>query len=278
MTSQAGIIETNMEFANIPGTELKVSRVAIGTWAIGGWMWGGTDEAESIATIRAALEHGINIIDTANVYGRGAAETFLGEALQGRPDVRLGVQNVHWEKGGAFTGETSVAMAADAGAALVLVGHSERRWVFGETVEQTVEKVRAVLAAGLVPVLCVGEQLDERRAGRAEAVVAAQLAPVLEVVPLSAARSLVVAYEPVWAIGTGVNATPADAGAMHRFVRARLEEAYGGETAAAIPILYGGSVKPDNARELLAEPGVDGVLVGGASLDPAGFAAICAAV
>ncbi|HYJ79323.1 MAG TPA: triose-phosphate isomerase [Longimicrobiaceae bacterium] len=200
------------------------------------------------------------------------------EALQGRPDVRLGVQNVHWEAGGAFTGETAAPMAADAGAALVLVGHSERRWVFGETVAETVDKVRAVLRAGLVPVLCVGERLDERRAGRAEAVVAAQLQPVLEAVPLAAARSLVVAYEPVWAIGTGVVATPDDAGAMHRFVRSRLEAAYGGETAAAIPILYGGSVKPDNARELLTEPGVDGVLVGGASLDPAGFAAICAAV
>jgi triosephosphate isomerase len=200
------------------------------------------------------------------------------EAVQGRPDVRLGVQNVHWEAGGAFTGETSVSIAADAGAQLVLVGHSERRWVFGETIEDTVKKVRAVLDAGLVPVLCVGEKIEERRAGRQDDVVAEQLRPVLDAVSRDEARSLVIAYEPVWAIGTGVNATPDDAGAMHRFVRERLVEKYGGDVAEAVPILYGGSVKPDNAAELLAVDGVDGVLVGGASLDPRGFAAICAAV
>ena len=200
------------------------------------------------------------------------------EALQGRADVRLGVQNVYWEKGGAYTGEISAGMAADAGAELVLVGHSERRWVFGETIEETVKKVRAVLDAGLVPVLCVGEKIEERRAGRAEDVVEAQLTAVLRTLSSDDARSLVVAYEPVWAIGTGVNATPADAGAMHGYVRRELAAAYGREIAAAVPILYGGSVKPDNAAELLAVEGVDGVLVGGASLDPHGFAQICGAV
>jgi triosephosphate isomerase len=200
------------------------------------------------------------------------------EAVRGRADVRLGVQNVHWEAGGAFTGETSVAMAADAGAELALVGHSERRWVFGETIDDTVKKVRAVLDGGLVPVLCVGEKIEERRAGRADAVVASQLHPVLEAVSLDEARSLVVAYEPVWAIGTGVNATPDDAGAMHRFVRAELAARYGHETAEGIPVLYGGSVKPDNAAALLSVDAVDGVLVGGASLDPHGFAKICGAV
>ena len=199
------------------------------------------------------------------------------EALQGRPDVRLGAQNVHWEASGAFTGETSVAMAAESGAALVLVGHSERRHLFGETPEDTARKVRAVLDGGLVPVLCVGETLEERRADRAEAVVAAQLAPVLAEVSAGQAGALVVAYEPVWAIGTGMTATPDDAEAMHRAVRGRLAEAYGSEAADAVPILYGGSVKPENAAELMGRPGVDGVLVGGASLDPAGFAAICAA-
>jgi len=200
------------------------------------------------------------------------------EAVRGRPDVLLGVQNVYWEASGAFTGELSVGMAADAGASLILVGHSERRWVFGETIEETAKKVRAVLDAGLVPVLCVGEKIEERRAGREQPVVQAQLDPVLEGVSLDEARSLVIAYEPVWAIGTGVNATPQDAGAMHRFVRRSLVERFGGETGGAIPILYGGSVKPDNAAELLAVEDVDGVLVGGASLDPHGFAKICAAV
>ena len=204
--------------------------------------------------------------------------TAVREAVRGRADVRLGVQNAHWEAGGAFTGETSVAMAADAGAELVLVGHSERRWVFGETTDDTVRKVRAVLDGGLVPVLCVGEKIEDRRAGRADVVVAGQLAPVLEAVSMDEARSLVVAYEPVWAIGTGVNATPADAGSMHAFVRGELAARYGQETADVIPILYGGSVKPDNARDLLSVDGVDGVLVGGASLDPHGFAKICGVV
>ena len=199
------------------------------------------------------------------------------EAIRGRADVLLGVQNVYWEASGAFTGELSAGMAADAGAELVLIGHSERRWVFGETTDDTVRKVRAVLDAGLIPVLCVGEKIEERRAGHAEAVVAAQLAPVLDAVTLDEARSLVVAYEPVWAIGTGVVATPQDAGAMHRFVRERLVQRYGHEVGGAVPILYGGSVKADNAAELLAVDDVDGVLVGGASLDPHGFAKICGA-
>jgi triosephosphate isomerase len=199
------------------------------------------------------------------------------EAIQGRPDVRLGVQNVYWEKSGAYTGELSVGMAADAGAELVLVGHSERRHVFGETSEETAKKVRAVLDGGLTPVLCVGETIDERRADRAEAVVAEQLAPVLAILSTEEIGELVVAYEPVWAIGTGVTATPQDAAAMHRAVRERLAQAFGPEAADAVPVLYGGSVKPDNAAELMSQPGVDGVLVGGASLDAHGFAAICRA-
>jgi triosephosphate isomerase len=200
------------------------------------------------------------------------------EALQGRPDVRLGVQNVYWEASGAFTGELSVAMAKDAGAELVLIGHSERRHVFGETSEETAKKVRAVLDGGLTPVLCVGETIDERRAERAEAVVAEQLAPVLAILSAREIGELVVAYEPVWAIGTGVTATPQDAATMHRAVRERLAAAFGQEAADAVPVLYGGSVKPDNAAELMSQPGVDGVLVGGASLDANGFAAICRAM
>lgn len=199
------------------------------------------------------------------------------EAIQGRPDVRLGVQNVHWEKSGAFTGELSVAMAADAGAEFVLVGHSERRHVFGETSEETARKVRAVLDGGLIPVLCVGETIEERRAERAEAVVAEQLAPVLACLGPTEIAELVVAYEPVWAIGTGMTATPQDASAMHRAVREQLAAVFGERAAEAVPVLYGGSVKPDNAAELMSQPGVDGVLVGGASLDAQGFSVICRA-
>jgi triosephosphate isomerase len=199
------------------------------------------------------------------------------EAIRGRPDVRLGVQNVYWEASGAFTGELSVAMARDAGAELVLIGHSERRHVFGETSEETAKKVRAVLDGGLTPVLCVGETIEERRADRAQAVVEEQLAPVLSILSEAEIGELVVAYEPVWAIGTGVTATPQDAAAMHRAVRERLARAFGQQAADAVPVLYGGSVKAENAAELMSQPGVDGVLVGGASLDPAGFAAICQA-
>jgi len=200
-----------------------------------------------------------------------------GQSVAERTDILLGVQDVHWEKQGAFTGQISAPMAAEAGASFVLVGHSERRHVFGETNADTARKTRAALDAGLRPVLCVGETIDERRAGRAEAVVREQLDAVLPGLSGEDAASLLVAYEPVWAIGTGETATPRDAAAMHAGVRARLREAFGDATAGEIPILYGGSVKPENARELLSAPEVDGVLVGGASLDPAGFASICAA-
>jgi triosephosphate isomerase len=199
------------------------------------------------------------------------------DAVQDRPDVLLGVQNVHWERSGAFTGEVSAPMAADAGAKLVLVGHSERRHVFGETDGETASKVRAVLDADLIAVLCVGETLDERRAGQADAVVRRQLDAVLPSVKADEVQRFMLAYEPVWAIGTGETASPADAGAMHRVCREALAHTFGAGTADGVPVLYGGSVKPDNAASLLAEPGVDGVLVGGASLDPAGFAAICGA-
>lgn len=197
-------------------------------------------------------------------------------ALGGRDDVHLGVQNIYWEAKGAFTGETSAPLAADAGAALVLVGHSERRHVFGETNEETRLKVLAALQSGLTPVLCVGELLEEREAGRAAAVVEEQLRAVFAELPEGQAEQVIIAYEPVWAIGTGRTASPADAREMHAAVRAYLAGRYDEALAGRVPVLYGGSVKPDNAAELVAEEGVDGVLVGGASLDPAGFARICA--
>ena len=195
-------------------------------------------------------------------------------AAADRPDLSLGVQNVHWEPKGAFTGETSAAMAADAGARYALCGHSERRHVFGETDEEVGRKAAASAAAGMTPVICVGETLEERRADRLEEVLARQLDAALASLPGDA--PFLLAYEPVWAIGTGVNATPDDAAAAHAFLRARLRESRG-DPAGAVPILYGGSVKPDNAAALLAADGVDGLLVGGASLDPDAFAAIARA-
>lgn len=193
------------------------------------------------------------------------------DAATERPDISVGAQNVFWEPSGAFTGEVSAPLAAEAGATFALVGHSERRHTFGESVEDTVRKCAAALKAALRVVLCVGETLDERRRGEAEEVVRAQLLPVLDALPAIRGRWMV-AYEPVWAIGTGENAAPADAQEMHASIRDMI-----GDAAEDTPLLYGGSVKPDNAGALLACPDVDGVLVGGASLDPAAFAAICSA-
>ena len=197
-------------------------------------------------------------------------------SVRTRPDIWLGVQNLHWEKEGAYTGETAAPMAVEAGARFSLAGHSERRHGFGETDEIVAKKAEAAFEAGLLPIVCVGETLEERRAGRLEEVLDRQLNAVLDRLAEDRLIALLLAYEPVWAIGTGVNATPEDATAAHAVLRLRLEKRLGHAGALAIPILYGGSVKPDNARALIAAPGVDGLLVGGASLDPAGFARIAA--
>lgn len=201
-------------------------------------------------------------------------------AMQAKPDrpaVALGIQNIHWEAPGAFTGEISASMAKGAGATHVLVGHSERRHLFGETNEEVGKKVAAVLKESLIPVVCVGETLEERKAGRLQEVILEQLEAFLLVLQAHPGASVLLAYEPVWAIGTGETATPEDAAQAHGILRARLVTALGVEEARDVPILYGGSVKPGNARELMASPDVDGVLVGGASLDPESFQAIAEA-
>jgi triosephosphate isomerase len=192
------------------------------------------------------------------------------------PRIQLGAQNIHWQDRGAFTGETSAAMAAEAGASHVLVGHSERRHVFGETNEEVALKIAAGCRHGLVPVVCVGETLVQRRDGRVDEVILAQLDAALEALDVDDQRFMI-AYEPVWAIGTGETATPDDAANAHTTLRTRLEGALGLAAAVRMPILYGGSVKPANAADLLTATNVDGVLVGGASLDPQSFAEIAAA-
>ncbi len=188
-------------------------------------------------------------------------------ALAGYPTVAVGAQDVHWEAKGAFTGATSVPLARGAGATMALVGHSERRHVFGETDGDTARKVRAALGGGLDPLLCVGELLEERESGTTEAVVLRQLDAGLDGLDSSQLARVTVAYEPVWAIGTGKTATPSDAAAVHRAIRRTLER----RGHPAPKVLYGGSVNLANAGQLLAEPELDGVLVGGASLDPAGW-------
>jgi len=196
--------------------------------------------------------------------------------LAERADIQVGVQNVHGEEKGAFTGESSALIAADAGAAFVLVGHSERRHVFGETDVESAKKCAKVVEHGMTPVLCVGEKIEQREDGGTEQVVLHQLRTGLSMLDHDAVRRVIVAYEPVWAIGTGRTATPDDAAAVHRVIRAALVELVG-DGAQDIPILYGGSVTAANASALLAADEVDGLLVGGASLDPMSWAAICAA-
>lgn len=195
-------------------------------------------------------------------------------ALEHRPEILVGVQNVHHEPSGAFTGELSAGIARDAGARLVLVGHSERRHVFGETDKQTGKKCELVARAGLIPVLCVGETLAEREGELTEEVVLRQLSAGIAALDTAHVGSMLVAYEPVWAIGTGRTATPDDAAIVHTAIRAELRERIA-ERAAVVPILYGGSVNRGNAKLLLAAPNVDGLLVGGASLDAGNWAAIC---
>jgi len=188
-------------------------------------------------------------------------------------DVQLGAQNVSEHPSGAHTGETSPAMLQEMGCTYALVGHSERRALYGETSEQVAAKFAAALAAGITPVLCVGETLQQREAGNTEAVINEQLAAVVDNSGIGAIASAVIAYEPVWAIGTGMTATPDQAQDVHRFIRVVLE-AQDADVAAGVQILYGGSVKGDNAAGLFGMPDIDGGLIGGASLQAADFLAI----
>jgi len=197
----------------------------------------------------------------------------VAKRLEGSP-IATCAQDCHWETRGAWTGEVSAPLLGDAGASWVIVGHSERRQFFGDTSDGVGKKARAVLAAGLGAIVCVGEALAERDAGRTLAVVDEQLAGALAGLDASSAARLVIAYEPVWAIGTGRTASPAQAQEVHAHIRKRLGERLGAGAADAIRIQYGGSVKPSNAEALLAEPDIDGALVGGASLEAADFVAI----
>jgi triosephosphate isomerase (TIM) len=197
-------------------------------------------------------------------------------AVRERGDILLGVQNIHWEAQGAFTGEISASMARDAGATVVLVGHSERRHVFGETDDECGKKVVAAEKAGLAPMLCVGEKLEERERNETEAVVLRQLRAGLAGLTPRYSGPLLLAYEPVWAIGTGRTATPADAALVHKLLRSELASTFG-DRAGRVPILYGGSVNQANSAALLAAENVDGLLVGGASLDPGTWLSIAGA-
>jgi triosephosphate isomerase len=241
----------------------------------GNWkLFGTIAESVSLATGVADATAGVTEADVAVAPGFIALAT-VAERLKG---TQLGVsaQDCFWEPKGAFTGEAAVQQIADAGARYVIVGHSERRQFFGETDESVARKTQAVLKAGLTPIVCIGETLTERDGGKTLERVGSQFAGALgELEPAQLAR-VVVAYEPVWAIGTGRNATPAQAVEVHRFIRGRLAERLANDAAAArgVRILYGGSVKPDNVAALMTDPDIDGALVGGASLTVDSFAKI----
>jgi len=197
----------------------------------------------------------------------------LREALEGT-EIGLAAQNLYWEESGAFTGEIAPSFIADAGATHVIIGHSERRQLFGETDETVNKRISAALRNGLVPVMCVGETLEERKAEKTWSVIEGQLKGGLKGIDLAACEEFVIAYEPVWAIGTGLTATPEQAEEVHAQIRRYISTAYSKDVAAGRRIIYGGSVKPSNCREIMAKEDIDGALVGGASLDPKQFAAI----
>jgi triosephosphate isomerase len=189
-------------------------------------------------------------------------------------NVGVAGQNLHWEKEGAFTGEISAGMLREAGAEYVIIGHSERRRLFGETDQSVNRKLVAALGAGLTPIVCIGETLEEREAEQTLPVLDRQIKDGLDGLTADQVVSLVIAYEPVWAIGTGRNATPEQAGEAHSHIRGRLRQWFGGTAADGCDIIYGGSVKPDNIHDLIVMPDVDGALVGGASLEVRAFADI----
>jgi triosephosphate isomerase len=197
-----------------------------------------------------------------------AAEAVSGSA------IGVAAQDMHWEREGAFTGEVSAGMVREAGATFVIIGHSERRTLFGETNASVNKKTRAATTGGLIPIVCIGETLAQRDGNETLAVLDRQIKEGLDGVTGDELSRMVLAYEPVWAIGTGRNATPAQAGEAHFHIRQRLKQWFGLEASERCRVLYGGSVKPDNIAKLIAEPDVDGALVGGASLDPRSFFAI----
>ncbi|HQE08005.1 triose-phosphate isomerase [Thermomonas sp.] len=240
----------------------------------GNWKLQGSREfaAALVDAIKAGAPAGVGLIVL-------PPYPYLGEVLArcAGADIAVGAQDVSAHAKGAYTGEVAAAMLADVGARYTLVGHSERRQYHAENSELVAQKFRAAQAAGITPILCVGERLEEREAGQTEAVIASQLRPVLDLVGVAAFADAVVAYEPVWAIGTGRTASPEQAQAVHAFIRSQVADR-DAKIADSLPLLYGGSVKPDNAASLFAQADVDGGLIGGASLVAADFLAIATAL
>jgi triosephosphate isomerase len=242
-------------------------RLVVGNWKMHGSQPFVDQLLEALKPQAAMLRRTEMVVCPPFVYLAQAIRLLAGSG------IGIGAQNVSEHSEGAFTGEIAASMLKEIGCRYVIVGHSERRTLFGESSEQVARKVVAALAAGVTPIICVGETLAEREAGRTLAVVAAQMDAVLEQIDSQHCGALVWAYEPVWAIGTGRTATPEQAQQVHAFLRQRLTQ----HGAAAVPLLYGGSVKADNAAQLFAQRDIDGGLVGGASMDAETFGAICRA-
>ncbi len=238
----------------------------------GNWKMNMTDAA-AVALIVAIKQEVVDIDNVEVVVCPPFTELRAAAVACAGSNVMLGAQNVHWETAGAFTGEISAEMLQAAGVKYVIVGHSERRQYFGETDETVNKRVKAALAAGLIPIVCVGETLEERDSGRMEEVVVRQTTTGLADLGEDLSK-VVIAYEPVWAIGTGRTATPGQAQEAHALVRRTLADVSGGDLANGIRIQYGGSMKPENAKELLTQPDIDGGLIGGAALKADSFAAI----
>jgi triosephosphate isomerase len=232
---------------------------------------------ETVAYLKVFTELVAPVTDAEIVVAPPFTSLYAASEMAKRTNVGIAAQDLYWEREGAYTSGISAAMIREAGAGYVIVGHSERRRVFGDTDEAVNRKTLAALAADLTPIVCVGETLEERDGGQMPTVLDRQVKDGLKGLSAEQVASLVIAYEPVWAIGTGRNATPAQAGEAHAHIRARIGEWWGAEAADQVHILYGGSVKPDNTKDLMALPDVDGALVGGASLDPQSFAKIVAA-
>jgi triosephosphate isomerase len=231
--------------------------------------------AKEAVTLAEAIKNGVGqAVEVRVAVCPPAVFLHQVDAALANSPIGLGGQNMHWKPEGAYTGEISGAMLNDAGCTHVILGHSERRHGMGETDAQVNAKLHAALGVGLIPIVCIGETLQEREANQTEDVVAGQLTGSLAGVSAEQMAGVVLAYEPVWAIGTGLTATPAQAQAVHEFIRDWLTKLFGAATAARIVVQYGGSVKPDNAGELLACPDIDGALVGGASLKEADFLGI----
>ena len=232
-------------------------------------------QAESACFVESLLLHVGEITDVdVVIVPPFTAIAKVTEAVGNAQNVKVGAQNMYWEKNGAFTGEISAALLRDLFVHFVVLGHSERRTLFGETDEMVNRKVRAAHDAKLRPIVCVGETLEQRDKGNVEKVLSTQLRGSLAGLSPKELQETVIAYEPVWAIGTGRNATPAQAQEAHAFIRSTLREMADDATAERVRIQYGGSVKPENARELMSQPDIDGALVGGASLDARSFAQI----